>query len=543
MGLPNVVYILADDMGYGDVRYLNPECKFPTPNLDRIGREGMIFTDAHSSSSVCTPSRYSILTGRYCWRTYLKGGVTHGADDALIDEGRETVASLLKKAGYKTALVGKWHLGWTWGIKDGHEDPINRAANTGDGGAMDWIDYEKPVTNGPTSRGFDYSYCIPASLDMPPYVYVENNMPVEVPTRWSDKDGLCRPGWRMESMEWNTVLPHFTEKVVELIEGYASGTPDAAETRRAPGRADADGRPGGPALPEEGQGGRRPFFLYFPLNAPHTPIAPADEFKGKSGINLYADFCMEVDHRVGQILDALDRTGQADNTLIIFTTDNGASWGPSECETLEKDFGHYCSHIYRGYKSDIWDGGHRLPFLARWPAAVQPGSSCDQRIGIFDLLATAAEITGQQIPDNAGEDCESFLPALKGQAIDESRREGLVHHSIGGMFALRRGKWKLCRCPGSGGWGKGDLTDQAAREEGLPEIQLYDMVADPGEKENLVEKHPEIVKELTELLHRYVATGRSTPGPEQQNAPEVPLENWRQLNWLPEIPQEFVVSD
>ena len=521
MRLPNVVYILADDMGYGDVGYLNPECKFPTPNLDRIAREGMIFTDAHSSSSVCTPSRYSILTGRYCWRTYLKTGVTHGADDALVEEGRETVASLLKRAGYKTAVVGKWHLGWTWGAKRGCEDGIDRTANTGDGAAMDWIDYEKPVTNGPTARGFDYSYCIPASLDMPPYVYVENDMPVEVPTHWSDQDGLCRPGWRMESMEWDTVLPRFTEKVVGLIENWPCGQDARATT-------DDD---------------RQPFFIYFPINAPHTPIAPTDEFKGKSGINPYADFCMEVDHRVGQVLDALERTGQAENTLIIFTADNGASHGPSECEMLESDFGHFCSHIYRGYKSDIWDGGHRLPFLARWPAAVEAGNCCDQRIGIFDLLATAADITGQQVPENNGEDCESFLPALKGKKIDESRREALVHHSIGGMFALRKGKWKLCRCPGSGGWGRGDVNDREAREQGMPEIQLYDMEADPGEKENLVDKHPEIVKELTELLHRYVVTGRSTPGPAQENAREVSIEEWQQINWLPEIPGGFVASD
>lgn len=510
MELPNIVYILADDMGYGDVRCLNPECRFPTPNLDRIAREGMIFTDAHSSSSVCTPSRYSILTGRYCWRTYLKAGVSHGADEALIEEGRETVASLLKKAGYATAVVGKWHLGWNWPVKDGCEVAVERGANTGENGRMDWIDYRKPITNGPTERGFDYSYCIPASLDMPPYVYVENSMPAEVPTRWSDQDGLCRPGWRMESMEWNTVLPHFTDKVVEYIENHA---PDV------------------------------PFFMYFPMNAPHTPIAPADGFKGRSGINLYADFCMEVDHRVGQILDALDRTGRTENTLIIFTTDNGASWGPSECEMLERDFGHYCSHIYRGYKSDIWDGGHRLPFLTRWPAVTKPGTSCGQRIGIFDLFATAADITGQPIADDAAEDCNSFLSALKGGSIDESRREALVHHSIGGMFALRKGKWKLCRCPGSGGWGKGDVTDDAARKQGLPEIQLYDMEADPGEKHNLAEQYPEVVKELTELLHTYVINGRSTPGLVQENDPCAPNREWHQVNWLPEIPADFIVSD
>ncbi|MBN1685421.1 MAG: arylsulfatase, partial [Spirochaetales bacterium] len=386
---PNIVYILADDMGYGDVGCLNPDCRFPTPSLDRLGREGMMFTDAHSSSSLCTPSRYSILTGRYCWRTYLKSGVLWGTGSAIIESGRGTVASLLKNAGYSTACIGKWHLGWDWAVKPGYEDRVDIDTMSGEDGRMDWIDFSRPIKNGPTTRGFDYYYGIIASLDMPPYVYVEDDMPSPEPLAWQEQDGMCRPGLRGQSLRWNNVLPNLTERAVSYIEDQTAD---------------------------------QPFFLYFPLTAPHTPIAPADEFKGKSGMNDYTDFCMEVDHRVGQVLDALDRKGLADNTIVIFATDNGASGNHARCPWLAKEFGHYSSYIYRGYKSDIWDGGHRLPFLLRWPGMVKPGSVCDQRVGLFDLFATAAEITGQAIPDNEGEDSVSLLPVFKGGSIDGSIR-------------------------------------------------------------------------------------------------------------------------
>jgi arylsulfatase A-like enzyme len=508
--LPNIVYILADDMGYGDVGHLNGECKFPTPNLDRIGREGMAFTDAHSSSSLCTPSRYSILTGRYCWRTYLKSGVLWGAGSAIIEEGRETVATLLKKAGYKTACIGKWHLGWDWAVKPGFEGKIDNETISGEEGRMDWIDFSRPIQNGPTTRGFDYYYGIIASLDMPPYVYVENETPSSEALVWQEQYGLCRPGVRQESLEWDNVLQTLTAKAVSHLESQSAD---------------------------------QPFFLYFPLTAPHTPIEPTEEFKGKSGMNDYTDFCMEVDHRIGQLLDALDRKGLADDTIVIFATDNGAAGRWADAPRLKREFGHYCSHIYRGYKSDIWDGGHRLPFLVRWPGVVEPGSFCDQRVGLFDLFATVAEITGQDVRDNAGEDSVSLLPALKGGSIEQSIRDALVHHSENGMFALRKGKWKLCRCPASGGRGFDDIDDERAREQGLPEVQLYDMDADPGEKINLFETHPDVVADLTEALHRIVIEGRSTPGAPQQNSPDRAIEDWDQINWLPELPEEYVLSD
>ena len=506
MNKPNIIFILADDMGYGDVRQLNSGCKFPTPSLDRLCKEGVHFTDAHTSSSVCTPSRYSILTGRYCWRTYMKKGVLTGVGEPLIDKERTTIASMLRDAGYKTGCVGKWHVGWNWAIKEGMENIVNKESWKGDD--ISWIDYSKPISDGPTEVGFDYFYGISGSLDMPPYVYVENDMPLEEPASWGDASEFFRAGPRMDSLRANNVLGHITDKAVCYINEQDS---------------------------------EQPFFLYFPITAPHTPIAPSPKFDGVSGINSYADFCMEVDARVGQVLDAIDNKGIADNTLVVFTTDNGASAEPSECAMLEKCFGHYCSYVYRGYKSDIWDGGHRIPFLMRWSNGIEASSIVEQSVGVFDMFATVAEIIGQDIPDNAGEDSVSFLPALTGGHIDENKRKALIHHSIDGMFAIRKGKWKLCRCPGSGGWTQ--PTDESAIKASLHDIQLYDMETDPREQNNLSESEPKIVEEMTRLLHECVAEGRTTSGSPQQNAKEVGLEDWSQLNWLPQIPECFVSND
>jgi len=311
----------------------------------------------------------------------------------------------------------------------------------------------------------------------------------------------------MAGLRANNVLAHLTERAVTYIEE---------------------------------QDPQNPFFLYFPLTAPHTPIAPGPDFAGQSGINPYADFCMEVDTRVGQILTALQKSGLDHNTLVIFTTDNGASRVQSECDMLEKQYGHYSSYIYRGYKSDIWDGGHRIPFLVRWPAQIQANTVCEERVGIFDLFATAAELTGTTVPDNAGEDSVSLLPAFRGDTIPEAADRCLIHHSIDGMFALRRGDWKLCRCPGSGGW---SFRERDARWAQCPDNQLYHMADDPAEQNNLALRDPDRVEELTHLLHRAVVRGRTTDGTAVQNDPEVPVESWQQLNWLPDIPESFVIDD
>ena len=480
---PNIIFILADDMGYGDIKALNAQCKIKTPNLDALAQGGMIFTDAHSGSSVCTPTRYGVLTGRYSWRSRLENGVLWGFSRRLIEPGRLTVPALLKQHGYHTACVGKWHLGIDWPLKQGgwandqdHWDPKYR-------GGWD-VNFTQPVKNGPTTVGFDYFFGISASLDMPPFVYIENDRCLV--TKIVEKKFL-RSGPADEAFEAIDVLPELTRHVVQYIDQQA---------------------------PAANQG--QPFFVYFPLNAPHTPIVPTPEWQGKSGINKYCDFVMQVDATVGQVMQALARHGLAKNTLVIFTSDNGCSPAAKFAEMHEK--GHFPSYKFRGHKADIYDGGHRVPFIARWPARIAAGSHTDQLACLTDLLATCAEILDVKLPANAGEDSVSMLPALLG--VDrQPLREAVVHHSVNGSFSIRQGKWKLELCPGSGGWspprpGRDDMSK-------LPLVQLYDMQADIGEKQNVQAENPGVVKRLTGLLDKYAAQGRSTPGDKQANHGDV----------------------
>ncbi|MCK5803734.1 MAG: arylsulfatase [Lentisphaeria bacterium] len=483
MSKPNIVYILADDMGYGDVSCLNADSKIHTPNLDRIGSGGMRFTDAHSSSAVCTPSRYSILTGRYNWRSALKKGVLLGYDSPLIEEERETAATLLSRHGYHTGCVGKWHLGWNWALNNG--DPKN-------------IDFSSPITNGPRDRvGFDYFFGIVASLDMPPFTYVENDFPTAIPDRiiaakregkviWSE--GPIAPDFTHEG-----VLPSFAEKACSYVRERA-----ACE---------------------------EPFFLYLPLNSPHAPCLPTTEFQGKSGLNDYADFCLMTDAVVGQVLDTLEECGVADDTIVIFTSDNGCT-PVADFETL-KSLGHNPSYVFRGHKADIYEGGHRIPLLVRWPERIRTGSVCDDTVCLVDFLATCAEIVGEALPDDAGEDSISNLPIWCGDALDQHLREATVHHSFNGSFSIRKGNWKLEFCPGSGGWSQ--PRPNTPETEGLPPIQLYDLDADIAERRNVQDEHPDIVAELTELMTQYVRTGRSTPGTPQPNTGP---DHWPQLAWM-----------
>jgi arylsulfatase A-like enzyme len=487
---PNIIYVLCDDLGYGDVKCLNPAGKIKTPHLDRLAREGMIFTDAHSSSSVCTPTRYGILTGRYNWRTRLQSAVLGGLSPRLIEPGRLTVADLLKKNGYHTACIGKWHLGMDWVKLPGREvsdlsiEKPDQVRN---------VDYSKPVKNGPLSVGFDYYYGISASLDMVPYTFIENDRVTKLPTEDrafpmitgretpTTRLGPAAPGFTTEE-----VLPTLTRKAVEYVGHRAS-----------------DARKG------------RPFFLYLPLNSPHTPIAPTREWLGKSGLNPYADFVMQTDWSIGEVMRSLDRHGLVENTLFIVTSDNGSSpqARPEELEPL----GHFSNHHFRGGKADIYDGGHRVPFIVRWPAKVKAGGQSDQLLCLTDFMATAADILGAKLPPNAGEDSVSFLPALLGKDT-KPLREAIVHHSINGSFSIRQGRWKLELCPGSGGWSapRPGVHDTSA----LPLVQLYDLAADIGEKNNTQAEHPDIVAGLTRLLEKYVADGRSTPGKPQKNTVE-----------------------
>lgn len=475
---PNIIYILADDMGYGDVSCLNPDSKIRTPHLDQLAAGGMAFRDAHSTSAVCTPSRYSILTGRYNWRSRLKEGVIFGYDGPVLEAGRMTVASLLKQHGYFTACVGKWHLGWDWG-RNGDE-----------------VDYRKPIRRGPLDAGFDYYFGIASSLDIPPYVYVENDRPTAVPDREAPEiKGLAyqRSGPVAPDFDHTQVMPRLTEKALSVI--------------------------------RDGAKRKQPFFLYFPLTAPHTPILPLPEFAGKSGATAYGDFCLQVDDVVGQVMRAVDEAGLAENTIIVFTSDNGCS--PAADISALKAIGHKPSHVYRGYKADIYDGGHRIPYLIRWPAGIAPGSTSDETVCQVDLLATCAELLGVKLPDNAGEDSVSQLPVWRGGKQDRALREATVHHSFDGSFAIRQGRWKLLMCAGSGGWS----DPKPGREPpGSPRIQLYDMSADVGERRNVQAEHPDVVASLQALLTRYIEQGRSTPGAPQPNTGPT---HWSQLWWTP----------
>jgi len=471
---PNIVYILADDMGYGDVNCLNPESKIPTPHMDRLAAEGVVFTDAHSGSAVCTPTRYGILTGRYCWRTRLQKGVLWGYSNPLIPPERETVASFLKAHGYATACVGKWHLGLGWRDSEGRMTEKEDA-----------VDYSRSILGGPYDLGFDYFFGIPASLDMTPYVYVENDQVVAPPTKTIvGREGheFYRAGPIAPGFQHDEVLSVCTNKAVRFINSHAQENPD------------------------------QPFFLYFPLSAPHTPILPSSEFQGKSTAGPYGDFVHQCDFTVGKMMAALERHGMAENTLFIVTSDNGCSPMADFDDLAER--GHFPSYIYRGHKADIYEGGHRIPFIVRWPKKIVAGRTCSDTICLTDLMATAADILGKKLSNDTAEDSLSLLSDFLGTA-QAPVREAIVHHSINGSFSIRRGRWKLELCPGSGGWSY--PKPEEARELGLPGMQLYDLSVDIGEKNNVCEKHPEVAEELLHLLQDYVDRGRSTPGISQTN--------------------------
>ncbi len=517
---PNIVYFFVDDMGYGDASCLNPEGKIQTPNVDRLAREGMTFTDAHSSSAVCSPSRYSVLTGRYNWRSRLQKGIVPVYGEPLIAPDRLTVPGFLQEQGYHTACIGKWHLGQGWDFvadRDTFCPTVNfgtaniAAESTREATPAEresWRSaFSKSTTGGPTTRGFDYYFGVDVP-NWPPYCFIENDRTVGVPSEWLPERllgdnqasiaGPAMPYWHFEQL-----LPTWAEKAECYIKDRA---------------AEND-----------------PFFLYLPMTSPHTPLSVNKSFVGKSGLNnLYADLVIETDHVFGRVLDALDRHGVADNTLVIFASDNGCAHyvgtytdGRGNGEAAMELQGHYSSGPYRGYKSDAWDGGHRVPCIARWPEVIKSGSRSDALVCLSDLMTTCADIVGGTLPDHAGEDSVSMLPLFR-QANDGSRTT-VVHHSVGGKFAIRDGRWKLVLCPGSGGW---THNDAEAAKAGLPLVQLYDMQADPGETCNLHTAHPDKVKGLIALLKQQVEDGRSTPGVRQEN--DVPVDIWK-LHTMPDM--------
>lgn len=467
--LPHIVLILADDLGYGDLSCLNPESKIPTPRMDQLAREGMVFTAAHSNSSVCTPTRYGLLTGRYAWRTRLQRGVLLGFDRPLIERDRLTLASLLKSRGYATACVGKWHLGLGWQSQEGR--PVTDHDGTTDDPG---VDYSKPLTEGPRTVGFDYFFGIAASLDMAPYCYIENDRVTQLPTEETVGDAFpfnWRPGKKAPDFHHERVLSVLTEKAISWLK---------QEHERQP---------------------RRPLFLYFALTAPHTPVLPLPEYREKSGAGEYGDFVVQVDDCVGKVLDTLETLGIKDNTLVIVTSDNGSTM---TIRPFFKKYGHATNHHFRGQKSDLWEGGHRVPFIVRWPGRVPAGTTCDRTICLTDCLATFAEIVGIPLPDNAGEDSFSFLPLLKDPAT-KWERAPVVTHSIDGFFAIQEGHWKLLLCRGSGGW---SLPEKKVASGGPPG-QLYNLRDDVREQVNLYTQYPDVVAMLKQHLERIQRDGRS----------------------------------
>ena len=450
---PNIIYLLCDDLGIGDVQSFNPEHgKIKTPHIDRLASQGMKFTDAHSGSSVCTPTRYGLLTGRYSWRTKLQTGVVSGFGACLIDEDRPTIASFLKSQGYQTGLVGKWHLNMRYIDSETKQELTDGKS----------LKFTAPVgstsPDGPIHRGFDYFFGIHHARSMKAVIEQDKVIEHDAPINF---------------------LPRTVEKSVNFVK-------DAAAKEK-------------------------PFFLYVPFGSPHTPILPTPEWQGKSGLGKYADFVMQTDDGVGQILKAVEDAGIAENTLVIFTSDNGCSRQAKIGQLAKK--GHKVSAGYRGSKSDIWDGGHRVPFIAKWPGKVAAKSTCNQLICLNDFFATIAEVLDQPVPAGSCEDSISFLPALSGKQV-ETARKSLVHHSIHGHFAYRSENWKLVLARGSGGW-SGPTEKKVPAD--APDAQLYDMKSDVAEQSNRFLDQQEVASRLLGELEEAIHAGRTTPGPKSKN--------------------------
>ncbi|MFK7738102.1 MAG: arylsulfatase [Pirellulaceae bacterium] len=482
---PNVVVIYADDLGFGDVQCYNPaRGKIATPHIDQLASQGMRFTDAHSSSGVCSPSRYTILTGRYHWRSRLQRGIVGLWERPLISPDRLTIAGLAKKHGYQTACIGKWHLGWSWNIANEqkeffastNQDKKNGLATDKHKAAWNEV-FSKPIAGGPTDVGFD-EYFGTDVPNWPPYCFIENNRTLGIPTQYASpdlfaKNQASKQGPALADWTLEPILPALGERAATFIQRESKTD--------------------------------EPFLLYMPLTSPHTPLSVNDQWKGKSGLNLYADFVMETDDIVGQVLKAIEESGVGDNTLVLFTSDNGCAHyiGIKELEKL----GHYPSGPLRGSKSDVWEGGHRVPFIVRWPGIVQRNSVSNQLVHQADLLATLADIMDDVLPDDAGEDSFSLLSLFKGE--ERPIREHAVCTSINGVPGVRQGAWKYIPARGSGGWGKDGDQSQP--------VQLYNLDTDLAESKNLAAEMPGRVTEIRKLYKKLITDGRSTPGVRQNN--------------------------
>ncbi len=504
---PNVVFILCDDLGIGDVKCFGENrCRIPTPNFDRLAREGMRFTDAHPNVSHCVPTRIAIMTGRNPWRfANPKENGPWGYLTPRFSPDTFTLGDLMQRAGYCTGYVGKWHLGTTMLTADGQtQGPAN-------------VDYTRPLTIGPNDYGFDESFILPGSLDMFPYAFVKNGRFQGAITAQKGCVAFHRLGPAAENFVFENVLDEITTEAERFL---AAAKDD-----------------------------ERPFFLYLALTSPHTPVVPSRPFLGKSGIGLYGDFVHETDHCICRVLDALDALGLSDETLVVATSDHGAAAyagnnpeaTPSQIRELEQQ-GHYAGGIYRGYKFSIYEGGLRVPFVARWPGSIPAASHCDRMICLSDLMATFSGLTGVALPEGAGPDSISFAPLLRDPTANAPREELILQSTH--AFAVRQGQWKLALCPGSGcpgTWGnlpKRDDAYRAARQafgraptrdelKRAPFVQLFDLSTDPGETHNLADSHPERVAALLSILDRHIAQGRSTPGPPLPN--DAPVDPFGQV--------------
>ena len=480
---PNILIILADDLGYGDVQCYNPERgKIPTPHIDRLASQGLRFTDGHSSSGCCSPSRYTILTGRYHWRSRLQQGIVAVWEKPLIAADRLTIASLAKQQGYRTACIGKWHLGWDWPISAEQMAQFRGLGGKAGGGGMvttkatdahraTYADvFSKPIAGGPITRGFD-EYFGTDVPNWPPYCFIENDRTVGIPTELLPADALVRhqaslQGPALSNWKLDAILPALGERTADFIQRQAKA--------------------------------KQPFLVYLPLTSPHTPIAPPAQWQGKSGLGPYGDFVMATDAVIGRVLAALDENGIADNTLVLLTSDNGcASYiGVKELEAK----GHFPSGPLRDYKASVYEGGHREPFVVRWPGVVKAGTTSGHYVHQADVMATLAEIWGVKLPDLAGEDSFSLLPLLKGG--DQPARPHGVNTACNGIPSIRRGPWKLILA-----------ADAVAKTE----VQLYNLETDLGETNNVAAENPALVAELRTLMETIITRGRSTPGAAQKN--------------------------
>ncbi len=473
--LPNIVIIYADDMGYGDLNCQNPNSKIPTPNLDKLASEGMRFTDAHSSSGICSPSRFALLTGTYHWRR--QHGIVGAFGKPFFKDSDITLPQVLKTNGYTTACIGKWHLGWDWEFKNAPSGKVMQWGKMREVYLPNDIDWSKPVGGGPLARGFDY-YFGDGTINFPPYAWVENDQFIEVPTEAMNLDKIgfetkeghweFRPGPKVK--DWNPydVLPTLTKKTVEWINK---------------------------------QNQEQPYFLYFALPSPHAPIIPNDEFDGKSQAGGYGDFMVQTDWVVGQVLKALKQGGMEDNTIVIFSADNGPeayAW-----ERAEK-YGHFSMGNFRGLKRDVWEGGHHVPFMVKWPGQVKANSISNEVISQVDIMGTLASITGIELPENAAPDSYDITPIIRGTAYESPLREATIHNTYESIWGIRKGDWLYIN-DSTGGHRKlpasfKELTGYTHFDtKGL----LFNMIEDGEQRINLYDKYPKKIEELDKLLQEY----------------------------------------